>query len=197
MNSSLCACSLRSRGLISCLGLRSGLLPFHFCLYSVRRMMKGLLGFLWRKAPKAVRRWSVRFTQPRFQVTVGAVVTNEEGRVLLLRHVFRPGSGWGVPGGFLEKGEQPDRAARRELLEETGLELKSLELAFIRAHEHLSRVEIIYRCRAEGEARPRDFEIRSAEWFALERLPEGLSQDQRLLIRRALEHDIKAVTGIE
>src|ERR1044072_6613233 len=81
-----------------------------FSLYSVRRMLKGVLGFLWRKAPKAVRRWGRRFTQLRFPVTAGAGIVNDEGRVLLLKHVSRPGSGWGIPGGFLEKGEQPEEA---------------------------------------------------------------------------------------
>lgn len=149
-------------------------------------MLKKVLGFLWRKSPRAVRRWGVRFTQPRFQVTAGAVVINEEGRVLLLKHVFRPGSGWGVPGGFLEKGEQPEEAIRRELREETGLELESAELAFIRAHKRPARVEIIYRCRARGEVSVKGYEIKSGEWFPVDRLPQDLSGDQRWIIRTAL-----------
>lgn len=155
---------------------------YHLLLYSVRHMLKGVLGFLWRKAPKAVRRWGVRFTQPRFQVTAGAVVFNEEGRVLLLKHVFRPGSGWGVPGGFLEKGEQPEEAIRRELMEETGLRLESVELAFIRAHRRPARVEIIYRCRARGEIRAEGYEINSGQWFAPDQLPAELSRDQQWII---------------
>lgn len=152
-------------------------------------MLKKVLGFLWRKAPKAARRWGVRFTQPRFQVTAGAVVTNEEGRVLLLKHVFRPGSGWGVPGGFLEKGEQPEDAIRRELLEETGLELESVELVFIRTHRKPARVEIIYRCRARGEVAARGYEIKSAGWFAPSQLPEDLSRDQQWIIRRVMSDE--------
>jgi ADP-ribose pyrophosphatase YjhB (NUDIX family) len=150
-------------------------------------MLKGLLGFLWRKAPKAVRRWSVRFTQPRFQVTAGAVVLDKEGRVLLLKHVFRPGSGWGIPGGFLERGEQPEEAIRREVLEETGLELESAEIAFIRTHKRASRVEIIYRCRARaGELSLQGYEIKSAEWCLPEHLPAELNQDQRWIIKKVI-----------
>lgn len=151
-------------------------------------MLKRLLGFLWRKAPKVVRRWGVRLTQPRFQVTAGAVVTDEEGRVLLLKHVFRPGSGWGIPGGFLEKGEQPHEAVRRELREETGLELETAKVAFIRALPRSSRVEIIYRCRARSARVKLDgYEIKSGDWFRPDELPQGLSADQRMLIRRALD----------
>ncbi|MBD0370402.1 MAG: NUDIX domain-containing protein [Pyrinomonadaceae bacterium] len=141
---------------------------------------------MWRKAPKAIRRWGVRFTQPRFQVTAGAVVINEEGRVLLLKHVFRAGSGWGIPGGFLEKGEQPDVAVRRELREETGLELKSAEIAFVRTHRRPARVEIIFRCRAEGEVKAEGYEIKSGDWFRPDQLPAGLSQDQHWIIRTVI-----------
>jgi 8-oxo-dGTP diphosphatase len=149
-------------------------------------MLKRLLGFLWRKSPKAVRRWGVSFTQPRFQVTAGAVVLNDEGRVLLLKHVFRPGSGWGIPGGFLELGEQPEAAIRRELREETGLELESAEMVFVRAHKKPPRVEIIYRCRANGEVTLEGYEIKSGDWFLPDRLPEGLSKDQQWIIRAVI-----------
>ena len=161
---------------------------YHFLLflYSVRRMLRGLLGFLWRKAPKRVRLLGVRLTEPRFNVTAGAVVFNEQGEVLLLKHVFRAGSGWGIPGGFLEKGEQPDEAIRRELLEEAGLELESAELAFVRTLKTPARVEIIFRCRPRGRAVAQGFEIKSAEWFAPDNLPPGLSHDQKRLIKRAL-----------
>ncbi len=91
-------------------------------------MLKGLLAGLWRGAPRVVRRACVWVAQPRFTVTAGAVVCDEGGRVLLLRHVLRAGSGWGIPGGFLRAGEQPEEAVRREVREETGLELESVEI---------------------------------------------------------------------
>src|SRR4030095_10486012 len=80
-------------------------------------------GVVGRGSPVFVKRAGVWLTQPRFTVTAGAVISDEGGRVLLLRHVLRRGSGWGIPGGFLNAGEQPDEAVRRELCEESGLEL--------------------------------------------------------------------------
>ena len=70
----------------------------------------------------------MRLTHARFTVTAAGIVLDERGRVLLLKHRFRSGSGWGIPGGFVEAGEQPEEGLRRELLEEIGLELDSAEL---------------------------------------------------------------------
>jgi ADP-ribose pyrophosphatase YjhB (NUDIX family) len=149
-------------------------------------MLKKLLGALWRGAPKSLRRWSVRLAEPRFTVTTGAVVLDEEGRVLLLEHVFRAGDAWGIPGGFIERGEQPEEAIRRELREEIGLELEQIELAFVRTLRRPSQVEIIFRCRARAQLGARSLEIKHAEWFPLDQLPGGLRRDQRKLIARAL-----------
>jgi ADP-ribose pyrophosphatase YjhB (NUDIX family) len=150
-------------------------------------MLKKLLGAVWRVAPLGARRLTMRLIEPRFAVTAGAVVLDEQERVLLLNHVFRAGSGWGIPGGFIEKGEQPDAAIRRELLEEIGLELAEVELAFVRTLRRPSQVEIIFRCRPQGEFAPRSVEIKSAAWFETQALPPELGRDQRRLIERALK----------
>ncbi len=152
-------------------------------------MLKGLLARVWRGSPVFVKRAGVWLTQPRFAVTAGAVVSDEGGRVLLLRHVLRRGSGWGIPGGFLNAGEQPEEAIRRELREETGLELDGVELAFVRSLPHVRQIEIIFRGRMSAAAfggLTKNFEIDRAEWFARDALPEGLGRDQRRLIEQAL-----------
>ena len=149
-------------------------------------MLKKLLGLVWRTTPRRMRRWSALVFQPRFTVSAGAVVVDAEGRVLLLKHVFRSGAGWGIPGGFISKGEQPEEAIRRELKEETGLELEETRFAFARTLARTNHVEIIFRCRPRGHAAARSIEINRLEWFALDRLPESLGRDQRYLIKRAL-----------
>ena len=140
--------------------------------------------------PKQIRRWGVLLNESRFTVTAGAVVQDEQGRVLLLNHRFRAGSGWGIPGGFLRPGEQPQEAIRRELCEEIGLEIETLEVAFVRTLRRYRQVEIIFRCRPRrnpgGGVEPRGHEIRRAEWFAPHSLPKGLSDDQRALVETAI-----------
>lgn len=165
-------------------------------------MLKKMLGALWLRMPGGFRRWSVRLFEPRFTVTTGAVVTDERGRVLLLEHRFRKGSGWGIPGGFMEAGEQPVEALRRELREEIGMEVEDAQVAFIRALKRPRQVEIIFRCRPRerGEeggggtavvVEPRSVEVKALEWFQLDDLPQALPNDQRGIIKRVLTDGAK------
>ena len=149
-------------------------------------MLKDLLGAIWRRAPKALRRWTVRISHPRFAVTAGAIVTDDLGRVLLLKHRFRPGSGWGLPGGFIEHGEQPEEGLRRELREEIGLEVGRLKLFTVRAFKRPKQVEIVFMGQAVGNPDELSFEIQEAAWFLPGEFPPELPRDQIELIKRAL-----------
>lgn len=53
---------------------------------------------------------------------MGALVHDDDRRLLLVRRAHEPGAGqWSVPGGRVEAGESDEQAVRREALEETGL----------------------------------------------------------------------------
>ena len=150
-------------------------------------MLTKFLGTIWRYLPGAVRRRVVRLGQRRFTVTAGALVFDDEGRILLLEHVFRPDSRWGIPGGFLNKGEQPEVALRRELREEVALEVSDVQFLNARTVPRPRQVEIYFLCRPDGVPSPSSFEIMKAEWFTTDNLPPDLSQDQRRIIKRALD----------
>ena len=52
----------------------------------------------------------------------GAVVTDEQGRLLMIKRGHEPGAGlWSIPGGRIEPGETDAEALVREMIEETGL----------------------------------------------------------------------------
>jgi 8-oxo-dGTP diphosphatase len=62
-------------------------------------------------------------------VTVDCVVFDDCDRLLLIRRRHPPFAGqFALPGGFVDPGETTEDAARRELLEETGLEARDLRL---------------------------------------------------------------------
>lgn len=63
----------------------------------------------------------VHFTDPK--VGVGVLVVEDE-KVLLVRRAVEPQRGkWSIPAGYLDRGEDPRKAAAREASEETGLEV--------------------------------------------------------------------------
>lgn len=155
------------------------------------KMFKDLIAGIWGRVPRGLRRMTMRATHARFTVTAAAIVVDTQGRVLLLKHRFRPGAGWGIPGGFIEAGEQPDEAVRRELREEVGLELGGVEVVTTRTFKKPRQIEIVFRCRPRGDASPQSIEIRKASWFSIDSLPQGLPPDQQRLLRDTLTDGVK------
>jgi mutator protein MutT len=147
-------------------------------------MLQKIIGKIWRTSPQLFRIYFVRLTQQTFTVSVGAVVTNDEGKVLLLDHVLRPASGWGIPGGFINAGEQPADAVRREICEEIGLEIKHIELLRVRTINR--HIEILFRANAGGEGKIKSLEIKQVGWFAVDEMPEEMNEAQKKIIKKVL-----------
>ena len=110
--------------------------------------------------------------------TVSALVLDEAGRVLLARRKFEPEAGkWDVPGGFLEEDEEALEGLRRELREETGLEIEPLELAGIWADRYggsddaTATLNLYWTARiVSGEPTAAD-DVAELRWFSLGDLP--------------------------
>ena len=114
-----------------------------------------------------------------------AIVDDEGGRVLLVRHSYR--SGWHLPGGGVGAGEPPVMAVIRELKEEIGL-VSSAEPRFLALYTRkvgwASNVIALYRVsRAELAFKP-NFEIREILWADPASPPAGTAAGTR---RRLLE----------
>jgi ADP-ribose pyrophosphatase YjhB (NUDIX family) len=151
-------------------------------------MIKKIVGSIWRKLSPLARLRIVRVTQTKFTASVAVIIDNENGEVLLLDHVLRPDSGWGIPGGFLGFGEQPAEAVRRELIEETGLELEALEMVRVRVVNR--HIEILFRAKSNGVASVKSREINAAHWFKVDEMPEEMSQTQKLVIENLLKNSL-------
>ena len=150
-------------------------------------MLRNLLSNVWQRVPGGIRRWTVRATNTTFNVTAAGIVRNDDGKVLLLKHRFRSGSGWGIPGGFIEAGEQAEDALRREMREEISLELDQIRLFRVRTFRRVNQIEVVFVARALGEPHLNSVEVDQALWFSPSSFPEGLPSDQKKLIHQALK----------
>lgn len=128
----------------------------------------------------------VHYNNPR--PCVGVLLV-EGGRVLLVQRAVEPFKGyWDVPGGFLNSDEHPAEAARREMLEETGLAAAPTEvLGFWMdryGEEDFHTLNICYLAeRAGGEERAGSDAV-TMRWFPLDEFPEALAFNW---VREALE----------
>ena len=97
---------------------------------------------------------------------------------------------WSIPKGMAEPGESAEQTARRETLEETGVEAGPLE-ELGRVRYVKSRKEIVcFTGPAPDDAAPRcaSWEVDCAEFVSLARARELLHADQAPLVDRVLEH---------
>lgn len=120
---------------------------------------------------------------------VGAsVYVYRDGKVLLQRR--KDNGCWAEHGGCVEIGEDVEAAARRELLEETGLTANRLEFFMVTSGEDMLYtyphgdkvyiVDISYICRDySGEPTVQASEVQELRWFALDALPDNISPPSR------------------
>jgi ADP-ribose pyrophosphatase YjhB (NUDIX family) len=110
--------------------------------------------------------------------TAGAVCVDDEGRILLARRAAEVFNGaWDIPGGFVEEDEHPLDCIRRELQEETGLEVEPVEFLGVWMDRYSedesgpSTLNLYWKARVvRGEPEPAD-DVSELHWFAPHELP--------------------------
>jgi ADP-ribose pyrophosphatase YjhB (NUDIX family) len=115
---------------------------------------------------------------------VSALIEGPGGRLLLARRAVEPWLGrWDCPGGFLEEGEHPLDGLRRELLEETGIEIGPARFVGIWMDRYGDAPDAaatlnIYWAVAVGDVEPvAADDVAELRWFAPDELPgpDGLA----------------------
>ena len=151
---------------------------------SQQQRMQRVARVLRRNPWMVVAAWRVwRLTRPRFTMGVVGVIFNASGHVLLVEHVFHPYLPWGLPGGWVERQEDPAVSLRREMREELALDVEvgavvAVELV---AHTH---VDLAYRCFTRGEIGALSYELLDYGWFDPQHLP-GTHLFHQIAIQRA------------
>lgn len=125
----------------------------------------------------------VYFADPK----VAAAALIEQGdRVLLVRRAVDPLRGmWSLPAGFVDAGEDPAEAIRRECREETGLEVEVkgvLNVIYGQEHPRGAHIVIVYQARVIGGDLQAADDVDRAAFFERSALPELAFRTTRVIL---------------
>jgi ADP-ribose pyrophosphatase YjhB (NUDIX family) len=104
----------------------------------------------------------VNTTPPRHSVSVSGVILDDHGRVLLIRR--RDNLHWEPPGGVLELAETIHDGLRREIREETGLDVESDALTGVYKNMPRGIIALVFRCKITGGHLTSNDEVTAFKW---------------------------------
>jgi 8-oxo-dGTP diphosphatase len=131
-------------------------------------------------------------TQPnRHSVSVAAVVTDNEGRVLVVQR--RDNGDWQIPGGVLELNESIPAGVRREVEEETGLLVEPERLTGVYKNLRLAVVALVFRARLVGGTATTTEESANVDWWTADQITERMGETFAVRVLDALDAQDVAV----
>ena len=141
---------------------------------------------VWRRLPPWAQRLGIGALVARTPVGALAIIRDEGGRVLFVHQTYRRDVGWGMPGGWVKRGEEPARAAEREAREEVGLVVRAVRVLAAGRGE-FGEVRIAFQCeRLDGRLPAASAEVDRAEYFAAGEWPP-LPGRLEAFVREAIE----------
>jgi 8-oxo-dGTP diphosphatase len=120
----------------------------------------------------------------QFRIGVFALIFDENQRILLAHR--RDIDWWNLPGGGMEHGETVEDAVRREVREETGLEVEVKYLVGVYSKPQKQEVVLTFNCRATGGVLIPTEESRACSYFAPDGLPVNTLPKHRQRVEDAL-----------
>lgn len=125
----------------------------------------------------------VYFADPKVAV---AILLEQDSKILMVRRAVDPARGlWTLPAGFVDAGENPERAAERELFEETGLQAQVTELLDVmygQEHPRGAHIVIFYRAKLLSGTLRADDDVDRVAFFSRNDLPPlAFSTTERIL----------------
>jgi ADP-ribose pyrophosphatase YjhB (NUDIX family) len=121
---------------------------------------------------------------PRHSVSVTGIVFRDDGRVLVIQ---RADDGrWVPPGGVLELSETPPDGVAREVLEETGVQVKVDKLTGVYKNMIRGVVTLAFRCYAAGGETHPTSEARQVAWLTVDEAKQDMVEARAVRITDAL-----------
>ncbi|WP_405116447.1 NUDIX hydrolase [Paenibacillus sp. FSL K6-1217] len=126
----------------------------------------------------------------RKPVGAAAVIWDSEGRILLVKHSYGKYN-WELPGGLSEQNESAENTAKREVLEETGLEATVERLTGVYYEPFHDMHHFVFTCVLDDDQPPQpdEKEVTECNYWALNDLPRPISDFTIARIQDALNTD--------
>ena len=131
-----------------------------------------------------------------FQMCGASVIIYKDKKVLLQKR--KDNKCWGYHGGRVETGEIVEEAAKRELLEETGLVALSLDLFGVFSGQELHHIypdgnevhiiDIVFLCNDfSGTIKRQKSEVLDLQWFDIDKIPENISPPIKPALKKFID----------
>lgn len=146
--------------------------------------MQKLFSIVYRLIPRPLVRALLWAVNPKFNMGAVGLFMTADNRILVLRHVFRHKYPWGLPGGYLNRGETAEAGMLRELREETGL-VATIERIFSVEEVDRFQKEVVFLAHIDDSQTPKpNFEIFEAAFVPIDELPDGFLPRHAALIEK-------------
>ena len=121
----------------------------------------------------------------KHSVSVAGIIVDDQGRALLIRRMDT--GEWEPPGGVLELDESIEDGLRREVLEETGIEVKPERLTGVYKNMPQGIVALVFRCSAVAGAPSLGPETKELAWFSAEQVVASLPEAYAVRVLDAID----------
>jgi 8-oxo-dGTP diphosphatase len=132
----------------------------------------------------------VNTTLPRHSVSVSGVISDDHGRVLLIRR--HDNQHWEPPGGVLELDETIYDGLRREIHEETGLDIEPDALTGVYKNMPRGIIALVFRCKITGGHLTPNDEVTAFRWASEADVHQLTSEAYAVRLIDALREDTTA-----
>ena len=121
---------------------------------------------------------------PKHSVSVAGIVVRDDGRILAIQR--RDNQHWEPPGGVLELDETFEEGVRREVREETGVDVEVERLTGVYKNMPRCIVALVFRCHPLGTAVTSTDEASRIDWLTVDEITRDMSEAYAIRVTDAL-----------